>query len=57
MALQDHLPPNQMGVGENERAARCSPPGAAYCLTGSWNIDTIRDLNPKAQFDFMAARR
>ena len=28
---------------------------AAYYFTGTWNIDTIKDLNPKAEFDIMPA--
>ena len=55
VALKDYLPPNQMGLGENESRALFAAGGAAYYMTGSWNIDTIRDLNPKAQFHFMPA--
>ena len=55
VALKDYLPQNQMGVGENESRALFAAGGAAYYMTGTWNIDTIRDLNPKAEFDFMPA--
>ncbi len=55
VALKDYMPQNQMGIGENESRALFAAGGAAYYMTGTWNIDAIRDLNPKAEFDFMAA--
>ena len=55
VALKDYMPQNQMGVGENESRVIFASGAAAYYMTGTWNIDAIRDLNPKAEFDFMPA--
>ncbi len=55
VALKDFMPQNQMGVGENESRALFAAGGAAYYMTGTWNIDTIKDLNPKADFGIMPA--
>ena len=55
VALKDYMPQNQMGVGENESRTLFAAGGAAYYMTGTWNIDTIKDLNPKADFDIMPA--
>lgn len=55
VALKDYMPPNQMGIGENESRTLFAGGGAAYLMTGTWNIDTIKDLNPKADFDIMPA--
>ena len=55
VALKDFMPQNQMGVGENESRTLFAAGGAAYYMTGTWNIDTIKDLNPKADFDIMPA--
>ena len=55
VALKDYMPQNQMGVGENESRTLFAAGGAAYYMTGTWNIDTIKDLNPKADFGIMPA--
>lgn len=55
VALKEFMPPNQMGIGENESRTLFATGLAAFYLTGSWNIDTIRDLNPKADFGIMPA--
>lgn len=55
VALKDYFPPNQLGVGENESRTLFASDMAAFYFTGTWNIDTIKDLNPKADFDIMPA--
>ena len=55
VALKDYMPQNQMGIGENESRTLFASGLAAYYITGTWNIDTIKDLNPKADFDIMPA--
>lgn len=55
VALKEFFPPNEKGIGENESRALFAADQAAYYMTGTWNIDTIRDLNPKADFGFMPA--
>ncbi len=55
VAFKEYMPPNQMAVGENESRTLFASGMAAYYFTGTWNIDTIKDLNPKAEFDIMPA--
>ena len=55
VALKDYMPQNAMGVGENESRTLFATGMAAYYFTGTWNIDTIKELNPKAEFDIMPA--
>lgn len=55
VAMKEYMPPNQMSVGENESRTLFASGAAAYYFTGTWNIDTVKDLNPKAEFDIMPA--
>lgn len=55
VAFKEYMPQNQMGVGENESRTIFASGLAAYYFTGTWNIDTIKELNPKAEFDIMPA--
>jgi raffinose/stachyose/melibiose transport system substrate-binding protein len=55
VALKEFMPPNQLGIGENESRSLFASGAAAFYLTGTWNIDTVRDLNPKLEFEFMPA--
>ena len=55
VAMKEYMPQNQMSVGENESRTLFAAGMAAYYFTGTWNIDTIKDLNPKAEFDIMPA--
>lgn len=54
-AMKDFLPRNHQGVGENEARTIFANGQAAFFLAGVWNIEAIRTLNPKAEFDIMAA--
>jgi raffinose/stachyose/melibiose transport system substrate-binding protein len=53
--LKNFMPANAMGIGENEARTLFATGSAAFFMTGSWNIDTIKDLNPKLEFGFMGA--
>lgn len=53
--LKNYMPANAMGIGENEARTLFATGSAAFFMTGSWNIDTIKDLNPKLEFGFMGA--
>lgn len=55
VALKDFMPPNAMGIGENESRTLFATGSAAFFMTGSWNIDTLKDLNPQLNFSFMGA--
>lgn len=55
VALKEFMPQNQMGVGENEGRMLFASGAAAFLMGGIWNIDTIKDLNPKIEFDIMPA--
>jgi raffinose/stachyose/melibiose transport system substrate-binding protein len=55
VALKEFMPPNQMGVGENESRTLFAAEQAAFFMTGTWNIDTIKTMNPKLEFDVMPA--
>ncbi|MCA0401816.1 MAG: extracellular solute-binding protein [Proteobacteria bacterium] len=54
-AMKDFLPRNHQGVGENEARTLFANGLAAFYMSGTWNIDTIRTLNAKADFGIMAA--
>ena len=55
VALKDFMPPNSMGIGENEARTLFSKGSAVFFLTGTWNIDTISELNPKMELGFLPA--
>ena len=55
VSFKEYMPQNQMSVGENESRTLFATGMAAYYFTGTWNIDTIKELNPKAEFDIMPA--
>jgi len=55
VSLREFMPPNALGIAENEARTLFAMGQAAFFMSGTWNIDTIRDLNPKMEFDFMPA--
>ncbi len=55
VALKEFMPANAMGIGENESRTLFASGMAAFFMTGAWNIDTVKELNPKLDFDIMAA--
>jgi raffinose/stachyose/melibiose transport system substrate-binding protein len=54
-AMKDYLPRNHQGVGENEARTIFANGLAAFYMSGTWNIDTIRTLNAKVDFGIMPA--
>jgi raffinose/stachyose/melibiose transport system substrate-binding protein len=55
VSLKDFMPTNAMGIGENEARTLFALGSAAFFMTGSWNIETLKEINPKLEFSFMAA--
>lgn len=55
VALKEFMPPNAMGIGENESRSLFAMGGAAFFMTGTWNIDTVKELNTKIELDMVAA--
>lgn len=54
-ALTKFFPPNYTGIGENESRLLFATDQAAFLLTGTWNIDSVKTLNPKLDMGMMAA--
>jgi raffinose/stachyose/melibiose transport system substrate-binding protein len=55
VSLKEFMPPNSMGIGENEARTLFATGAAAFFMTGTWNIDTVGELNPKLSMGFMPA--
>jgi len=54
-ALKDFFPPNYAGIGYNEGRTLFTNGGAAFFVTGGFDIAYFRDNNPKLNFGFMPA--
>jgi raffinose/stachyose/melibiose transport system substrate-binding protein len=54
-ALKDFFPPNFGGIGYNEGRTLFTNGGAAFFVTGGFDIAYFRDNNPKLNFGFMPA--
>lgn len=55
VSLREFMPPNALGIAENEARTLFAMGQAAFFMSGTWNIDTIKGLNPKLEVDFVPA--
>lgn len=55
VALREFMPSNASQIAENEARTLFAMGQAAFFMSGTWNIETIRALNSKIEFDFVAA--
>ncbi|MEJ8823530.1 extracellular solute-binding protein [Variovorax humicola] len=55
VGLKQFMPANSLGIGENESRTLFSTGMTAFFITGTWNIDTVREMNAKLDFDMVPA--
>lgn len=55
VSLREFMPPNALGIGENDSRTLFAGGMAAFFLTGTWNIDAVKEVNAKLDFDIMPA--
>lgn len=54
-ALREFMPANAEAIAEDEARTLFASGQAAFFMSGTWNIDTVRSLNPKIDIGFMPA--
>ncbi len=54
-AMREFMPANAEAIEEDEARTLFASGQAAFFMSGTWNIDTVRSLNPKLDLGFMPA--
>lgn len=55
VSLREFMPPNATTIAEHEARTLFATGQAAFFMSGTWNIETIKALNARIAFDFVAA--